>query len=190
MNAPSDKMNGNGCATEPDPEHQQQQQQQRQTTDDIDDIEDGDYKAITTISSDISLPNDVLERIFQRYSIKQRCAGLESFLITSVLFDFWIICTVQQDRNYDNIGKLSYTTTTTAAFVCVIGYFRYRLATFVGLQNFIILIHTIFSFMLNVLAANKLLLFSCPFIRCLHSSNVPPPLFHPVSTQKKRFSFN
>lgn len=95
MNVPSDKVNGNGCAAE-----------QQRTTDDIDGVKGGDYKAITAISSDVSLPNDVLERIFQRYSIKQRCAGLESFLITSVLFDFWVICTVQQDRNYENIGKL------------------------------------------------------------------------------------
>lgn len=97
MTARTDKLNGNGCAAEPT--------QQQRPTDGVDGIEGGDYKAITTISTDVSLPNDVLERIFQRYSIKQRCAGLESFLITSVLFDFWVICTVQQDTNYENIGE-------------------------------------------------------------------------------------
>lgn len=99
MAARTDKLNGNGCATEPT--------QQQRAADDVDRVEGGDYKAIPTISTDVSLPNDVLERIFQRYSIKQRCAGLESFLITSVLFDFWVICAVQQDNNYANIGECS-----------------------------------------------------------------------------------
>lgn len=76
MNVPSsDKVNGNGCADMKN----------------ADEIDGNDYRTITAISSDVSLPNDVLERIFQRYSIKQRCAGLESFLITSVLFDLWAI---------------------------------------------------------------------------------------------------
>lgn len=74
MNVPSaDKVNGNGCADRKN----------------VDEFDGNDYRTIKAISSDVSLPNDVLERIFQRYSIKQRCAGLESFLITSILFDLW-----------------------------------------------------------------------------------------------------
>lgn len=62
----------------------------------------------TAISSDVSLPNDVLERLFQRYSIKQRRAGLESFLATSVLFDLWVICVPQQGKSYENIGTYQF----------------------------------------------------------------------------------
>lgn len=58
----------------------------------------------TAISSDISLPNDVLERLFQRYTIKQRRAGLECFLATSILFDLWVIFVPQQGKSSENIG--------------------------------------------------------------------------------------
>lgn len=58
----------------------------------------------TAISSDVSLPNDVLERLFQRYTIKQRRAGLECFLATSILFDLWIIFVPQQGKSSENIG--------------------------------------------------------------------------------------
>ena len=58
----------------------------------------------TAISTDVSLPNDVLERLFQRYSIKQRRAGLECFLVTSVLFDLWVILAPEQGKTFYNIG--------------------------------------------------------------------------------------
>lgn len=61
----------------------------------------------TAISTDVSLPNDVLERLFQRYSIKQRRAGLECFLATSVLFDLWVILVPQQGKSFENIGMYS-----------------------------------------------------------------------------------
>lgn len=59
----------------------------------------------STNSADISLPNDVLERLYQRYSIKQRRAGLECFLATSVLFDLWAIFAPQQQEK--TVGSLS-----------------------------------------------------------------------------------
>lgn len=58
----------------------------------------------TAISTDVSLPNEVLERLFQRYSIKQRRAGLECFLVTSVLFDLWVIFVPQPDHRFERIG--------------------------------------------------------------------------------------
>lgn len=57
------------------------------------------------ISADISLPNDLLERLYQRYSIKQRRAGLGCFLATSVLFDLWAIFAPQQEKSFHSIGK-------------------------------------------------------------------------------------
>lgn len=57
------------------------------------------------ISADISLPNDLLERLYQRYSIKQRRAGLECFLATSVLFDLWAIFAPHQEKSLESIGK-------------------------------------------------------------------------------------
>lgn len=60
----------------------------------------------STISADISLPSDVLERLYQRYSIKQRRAGLECFLATSVLFDLWAIFVPQQQpRSWESLSK-------------------------------------------------------------------------------------
>lgn len=58
----------------------------------------------TAISTDVSLPNEVLERLFQRYSIKQRRAGLECFLVTSVLFDLWVIFVPQPEKRFERIG--------------------------------------------------------------------------------------
>lgn len=87
MNANVEKTNanGNGCA-------------------DVKESGDGNENKPAAISTDVSLPNDVLERLFQRYSIKQRRAGLECFLATSVLFDLWVILVPQQGRSYENIG--------------------------------------------------------------------------------------
>lgn len=71
-------------------------------------VDDGGTGNETTkpaaISTDVSLPNDVLERLFQRYSIKQRRAGLECFLVTSVLFDLWVILAPEQGKTFYNIG--------------------------------------------------------------------------------------
>lgn len=56
------------------------------------------------ISADVSLPNTVLDSLFQRYSIKQRRAGLESFLVASILFDLWALC-VPQGQPWFSLGK-------------------------------------------------------------------------------------
>lgn len=102
MSAATDKtnVNGNGCADAKDING---------------DAEGNDHETTSTaltaaqqqtaISSDVSLPNEVLERLFQRYSIKQRRAGLECFLATSVLFDLWVILVPQQGKSYENIGE-------------------------------------------------------------------------------------
>lgn len=94
MNATADKANanGNGCTDV--------------RTDSDENGGAGNENKGTVISSDVSLPNDVLERLFQRYSIKQRQAGLECFLATSVLFDLWVIFVPQQQTTFRNIGKL------------------------------------------------------------------------------------
>lgn len=92
MNATTEKTNanGNGCADVKESSGT--------------DGGDGNGNEKPTISSDVSLPNDVLERLFQRYSIKQRRAGLECFLVTSILFDLWVILAPEQGKTIYNIG--------------------------------------------------------------------------------------
>lgn len=93
MNATAEKTNanGNGCADV------------KENGDSGSGDGSGNTKP-TAISSDVSLPNEVLERLFQRYSIKQRRAGLECFLATSVLFDLWVIFVPQHGKTFENIG--------------------------------------------------------------------------------------
>lgn len=75
--------------------------------------ENGNVEASATndkcgaISADISLPNDLLEGLYQRYSIKQRRAGLECFLATSVLFDLWAIFAPHQEKSLESLGKFT-----------------------------------------------------------------------------------
>lgn len=96
MNATVEKTNanGNGCADV-------------KVSGDGDGNGNGNESKPTAISSDVSLPNEVLERLFQRYSIKQRRAGLECFLATSVLFDLWVILVPQHGKSVENIGMWS-----------------------------------------------------------------------------------
>lgn len=104
MNATVEKTNanGNGCA-------------------DVKENGDGNGNETTkpaAISSDVSLPNDVLEHLFQRYSIKQRRAGLECFLATSILFDLWVIFVALQDKSSENIGMYAQVIMSILIFGC------------------------------------------------------------------------
>lgn len=73
------------------------------TSTEITTIANGNKKS--TNSADVSLPNDVLERLYQRYSIKQRRAGLECFLATSVLFDLWTIFAPHQINGWESLSE-------------------------------------------------------------------------------------
>lgn len=58
--------------------------------------------AIAPISS--SLPDDVLEKLFRSYSLKQKRSGLACFLAASIMFDLWAII-VPQGQSIESLGK-------------------------------------------------------------------------------------
>lgn len=55
-------------------------------------------------SSGITLPKDVLEHLYQSYSLKQKRAGLNCFLAASILFDLWAVF-IPQGQSWESIGK-------------------------------------------------------------------------------------
>lgn len=57
------------------------------------------------ITPDIDVSNKVLEKLYHRYSIKQRRAGLGCFLAASILFDLWAIF-IPQGQRLESIGKV------------------------------------------------------------------------------------
>jgi hypothetical protein len=48
--------------------------------------------------------NDVLEKLYRSYSIKQKRSSLECFIIASIMFDLYAII-VPQTENAQSIGK-------------------------------------------------------------------------------------
>lgn len=60
---------------------------------------------ITPNIDDVS--NKVLEKLYHRYSIKQRRAGLGCFLAASILFDLWAIF-VPQGQRLESLGKVNF----------------------------------------------------------------------------------
>lgn len=65
----------------------------------------GEEKA--TLSADVSLPAEVLEKLYQSYAIKQKRDGLSSFLIASIMFDLWAII-VPQGQRLESLGELRF----------------------------------------------------------------------------------
>lgn len=62
-------------------------------------------KSQQNITSDILLPDSVLEKLYQNYSIKQKRSGLICFLLTSILFDLWAIA-IPQGQTYGSLGEV------------------------------------------------------------------------------------
>lgn len=58
----------------------------------------------TTLTGGVTLPSEVLEHLYQSYSLKQKRAGLNCFLAASVLFDLWAIL-IPQGQSWESIGK-------------------------------------------------------------------------------------
>lgn len=58
--------------------------------------------AIAPISS--SLPDDVLEKLFRSYSLKQKRSGLVCFIAASIVFDLWAIL-VPQGQSIESLGE-------------------------------------------------------------------------------------
>lgn len=63
----------------------------------------------------VTLPENVLEKVYESYSLKQKRAGLKCFLIASLLFDMWALFT-SQGQSWEYISK----------FIIVILKFRQR----------------------------------------------------------------
>lgn len=55
-------------------------------------------------TTEIELPDAVYDQLFQRYTIKLRRAGLECFIVASIMFDLWVIV-VPQDQTWISIGE-------------------------------------------------------------------------------------
>jgi hypothetical protein len=51
-----------------------------------------------------SLPDSVLEKLYRSYALKQKRSALVTFIIASILFDFWVVFLVQ-GINYAHFGK-------------------------------------------------------------------------------------
>lgn len=65
----------------------------------------GEEKA--NLSADVSLPAEVLEKLYQSYTIKQKRDGLSSFLIASIMFDLWAII-VPQGQRMESLCKFNF----------------------------------------------------------------------------------
>lgn len=57
-------------------------------------------------TQDISLADDVLEKLYQSYALKQKRPGLGCFLAASILFDLWAIF-IHQGQSWENLGNLT-----------------------------------------------------------------------------------
>lgn len=57
----------------------------------------------TTLTG-VTLPSEVLEHLYQSYSLKQKRAGLNCFLAASILFDLWAIL-IPQGQSWESISK-------------------------------------------------------------------------------------
>lgn len=59
-------------------------------------------------TAEVAVPNKVLEKLYHRYSIKQRRAGLGCFLAASILFDIWAIL-IPQGQSLQSLGMYVFT---------------------------------------------------------------------------------
>lgn len=82
------------------------------------------------LTGPVSLPDDVLEKLYRSYSLKQKRSGLTCFIIASIVFDLWAIL-VPQGQSAESLGE--FTTRTCAIFhprgyqcrcLCKLFYFR------------------------------------------------------------------
>lgn len=56
-------------------------------------------------SGPTSLPDDVLEKLYRSYSLKQKRSGLTCFIVASIVFDLWAIV-VPQGQSIESLGKI------------------------------------------------------------------------------------
>lgn len=51
-----------------------------------------------------ALPDDVLEKLYRSYSLKQKRSGLTCFIVASIVFDCWAIL-VPQGQSVESLGE-------------------------------------------------------------------------------------
>lgn len=59
----------------------------------------------SSIPGTTSLPDDVLEKLYRSYSLKQKRSGLACFLVASIVFDLWAIV-VPQGQSIESLGEI------------------------------------------------------------------------------------
>lgn len=55
-------------------------------------------------SGPILLPDDVLEKLYRSYSLKQKRSGLATFIVAAIVFDLWAIL-VRQGQSIESLGR-------------------------------------------------------------------------------------
>lgn len=55
-------------------------------------------------SGPILLPDDVLEKLYRSYSLKQKRSGLATFIVAAIVFDLWAIL-VRQGQSIESSGR-------------------------------------------------------------------------------------
>lgn len=55
-------------------------------------------------TSSVLLPDDVLEKLYQSYALKQKRVAFGCYLAASMLFDLWAIL-VPQGQSWEAVGK-------------------------------------------------------------------------------------
>lgn len=61
--------------------------------------------SVAGLTSPTSLPDDVLEKLYRSYSLKQKRSGLTCFIVASIVFDLWAIV-VPQGQSIESLGKI------------------------------------------------------------------------------------
>lgn len=59
---------------------------------------------VAGLSGPVSLPDDVLEKLYRSYSLKQKRSGLTCFIVASIVFDLWAIL-VPQGQSVESLGE-------------------------------------------------------------------------------------
>lgn len=65
---------------------------------------DGNPAASNLPTSTVLLPDDVLEKLYQSYALKQKRVAFGCYLAASILFDVWAIL-VPQGQGWESIGE-------------------------------------------------------------------------------------
>ena len=63
-----------------------------------------DTNAAVGLATSVLLSDDVLEKLYQSYALKQKRIAIDCFLAASILFDIWAI-TIPQGQSWESLGE-------------------------------------------------------------------------------------